>query len=92
MAKTIYVCEFRTGKYSDRSDIAMVAFRLKKDAQNFVEQANNYLKENGMFWGSHPSWELRKDGFEFPDLKGQTFTVDYTGAKVSVYPLELRGM
>jgi hypothetical protein len=86
MATTIYVCEWSTGEYSDRTDIAMCAFTSEKDASEFTDQANNLLKERGLFMD-----DVTGDAHGEPiELDGTRYYVSYTGARVSYYPIELR--
>lgn len=85
---TIYVCEYTTGEYSDRSDIAMCAFYYEVDAASFAERCNNALKEKGLFMDKvSAESSVRYDGIE---LDGKKYHVDYTGAMVTHYPLTLR--
>lgn len=82
----IYICEFSTGEYSDRSETAMVAFQNEDEAKSLVERSNQTLKDRGL----HYDQEGRISSDRKVTLEGKEYHVDYTGAMVSYYPLELK--
>ncbi len=86
----IYICEYTTGEYSDRTDMAMCAFSLEVEAANFAKKCNDLLKEKGLYMDEVTA--ASSDRYEGIDLDGKNYHVDYTGAEVRYYPLELRGV
>jgi len=90
MSNNIYVVEFRTGEYDDTTISPMFAFYLEEDANNHVGRINAELKEQNLFWDATYAGKAIKSGtFLYEDEK---YSVDYTGAEASYYPLVLRGL
>lgn len=92
----IYICEFRTGEYSDRTFIPIAAFCHQRDAIDFANKLNKFLEEKKLLKGQNPPWEIREHAIELPDMDDtfkEKLYVDYTGAMIHVYPntLKLRG-
>lgn len=86
MSGNIYVVELRTGEYEDAERTPMFAFYLEEDAINHVARINSDLKEQNLFW---QTTSQRRTTFVYED---EEYSIDYTGAEASYYPLLLRGI
>jgi hypothetical protein len=87
MSGNIYVVELCTGEYDCAEQYPMCAWYLEEDAINYVNRVNAELKEQNLFWS--PNKHVKSGTFTFDD---DEYSIDYTGAEASYYPILLRGI